>query len=79
MSIASSFALLCGLFQFLWESLLFVFGFIKNSFIQKKKDLEKPKEKVSRRITLSLNSSLKKVFECWILRFFSLIITYDLQ
>jgi len=30
---------------------------------KKKKDVEKPKEKVSRPITLSLNSSLKKVFE----------------
>jgi hypothetical protein len=41
-------------------------------------DVENPKEKVSRAITLSLNSSHKKVFECWILRFLSLIITYDL-
>jgi hypothetical protein len=58
-----------GLFQFSLESLLFAFGFIKKSFIPKKKDVEKPKEKVSRPITLSLSSSLKKVFECWILRF----------
>jgi hypothetical protein len=60
MSIASFFAILGGLFQFSLESLLFAFGFIKKSFIQKK-DVEN--------ITLSMNSSLKKVFECWTLRF----------
>ncbi len=53
---------------------------IASSNSKSEEDVENPKEKVSRAITLSLNSSHKKGFECdcWILRFLSLIITYDL-